>query len=98
LDLLKVHLSQEHKRKGMMSAIFEKALDEARIRGLQYVTLNTYPDKLRGLKLGIWAEMILMGLSAMSSGVLVGETDRFGIDLFWTGPLVIRRALSIQRH
>ena len=83
-----MHLSQEHKRKGMMSAIFEKALDEARIRGLQYVTLNTYPDKLRGLELGIWAEMILMGLSARSSGL--GETYRFGIDLFWTGPLVIR--------
>ena len=54
-----MHVSaEEHKRKGMMSTIFQKALDEARIRGLRYVTLNTYPDKLRGLDLGIWADLI----------------------------------------
>lgn len=61
-----------------MSAIFEKALDEARIRGLQYVTLNTYPDKLRGLELGIWADFVIFSWASqpMSSGL--GETDRFG--------------------
>lgn len=35
----------EHRGKRMMSAIFQKALEIAAERGLQYVTLNTFPEE-----------------------------------------------------
>lgn len=38
--------AKDHKKKGLMSAIFRKALEMAQERRLHYITLNTFPDRL----------------------------------------------------
>ncbi|CAK9090375.1 Dehydrogenase/reductase SDR family member on chromosome X (DHRSXY) (Short chain dehydrogenase/reductase family 46C member 1) (Short chain dehydrogenase/reductase family 7C member 6) [Durusdinium trenchii] len=85
------------KKRGFMSAIFQKALDIADARGLRYVTLNTYPEKfpeMYHLATGSWKMTVdseFVPSQGLSSGLSSGA-------LFLGGLSLARRTRTTRRY